>query len=185
MNPSHIKKAKGNLFCGQFEPSQINRWMIESNIKRKNPALYKLLLSVLLLTSAQVANAQQLPGQKIVSFIHPKDNLKKSIVPPSIAIQNVEAVNKPVVSIEQQNITIRGMVSIANHEYPMYVLDGKVVEGLVLETLDVKRIKKIDILKDAATVVLYGSQAANGVLFIQTDFSNRERKRFLKQLAEN
>ncbi len=35
----HIEKMNGNMFCGQFEEGQLNRWMEKTNLERNNPRL--------------------------------------------------------------------------------------------------------------------------------------------------
>jgi hypothetical protein len=50
---------KGNMFCGQFEEGQLNRWMEKTNIETRNPSLYKYLLSFLLLTAGGDLMAQE------------------------------------------------------------------------------------------------------------------------------
>jgi hypothetical protein len=53
-----IESAKGNSFCGQFDTTQLNRWMEDTNIRTTNPALHKWLLGMLLLAASQQLSAQ-------------------------------------------------------------------------------------------------------------------------------
>ena len=55
----HIEKMKGNIFCGQFEEGQLNRWMEKTDIKSSNPSLYKFFISFMLLTAGQSVVAQE------------------------------------------------------------------------------------------------------------------------------
>jgi TonB-linked SusC/RagA family outer membrane protein len=61
-------------------------------------------------------------------------------------------------------VTIRGLGTIGNSQ-PLYIIDG--VEGDI-KTLNASDIESIDVLKDAASAAIYGSQAANGVVLITT-----------------
>lgn len=75
-------------------------------------------------------------------------------------------------------IQLRGSNSVANtnltSQYgyisnpPLLILDGFEVSMQKLFDLDMNRIKKVTILKDAAATSIYGSRAANGVLVVET-----------------
>lgn len=61
-------------------------------------------------------------------------------------------------------VTIRGLGTIGNSG-PLYIIDG--VEGDIT-TLNASDIQSIDVLKDAASAAIYGSQSANGVILVTT-----------------
>ncbi|MCW0484472.1 TonB-dependent receptor [Gaoshiqia sediminis] len=61
-------------------------------------------------------------------------------------------------------VTVRGLGTIGNSQ-PLYIIDG--VEGDIT-TLNLSDIESIDVLKDAASAAIYGSQAANGVILVTT-----------------
>ena len=61
-------------------------------------------------------------------------------------------------------VTIRGLGTIGNAG-PLYIIDG--VQGDI-STLNASDIQSIDVLKDAASAAIYGSQAANGVVLVTT-----------------
>jgi len=61
-------------------------------------------------------------------------------------------------------VTIRGLGTTGNSG-PLYIIDG--IEGDIT-TLNASDIQSIDVLKDAASAAIYGSQAANGVVLITT-----------------
>jgi TonB-linked SusC/RagA family outer membrane protein len=75
-------------------------------------------------------------------------------------------------------IQVRGANSIANTDLtsqygyvsnpPLFILDGFEVPLQTIYDLDMNRISKLTILKDAAATAIYGSKAANGVLVIET-----------------
>ncbi|MDH7459954.1 SusC/RagA family TonB-linked outer membrane protein [Chitinophagaceae bacterium 26-R-25] len=51
---------------------------------------------------------------------------------------------------------------------PLFILDGFEVNLQRINDLDMNRVAKIDILKDAAATAIYGSRAANGVIVVET-----------------
>ncbi len=66
---------------------------------------------------------------------------------------------------EGMKVTIRGLGTIGNAG-PLYVVDG--VQTGDISYLNNSDIESIDVLKDAASAAIYGSQAANGVVLITT-----------------
>ncbi len=85
----------------------------------------------------------------------------------SVAGLNVGAVDAagedPTISIRGQNSLSSG--SAANQ--PLIVVDGIIYRGNLVD-LNKSDIESVDILKDASSAAIYGSQAANGVLLITT-----------------
>jgi TonB-dependent starch-binding outer membrane protein SusC len=63
------------------------------------------------------------------------------------------------------NIIIRGKGTIGNF-WPLVIVDG--VQGVDLNSINPADIESIDVLKDAASAAIYGSQAANGVILVTT-----------------
>lgn len=51
---------------------------------------------------------------------------------------------------------------------PLFILDGFEVPLQRINDLDMNRIARVDILKDAAATAIYGSRAANGIIVIET-----------------
>jgi TonB-linked SusC/RagA family outer membrane protein len=62
-------------------------------------------------------------------------------------------------------VNIRGIGTIGNSQ-PLYVVDGVQVKDI--NYLNPSDIESIDVLKDAASSAIYGSQAANGVILVTT-----------------
>lgn len=85
----------------------------------------------------------------------------------SVAGLNVGAVDaageNPSLSVRGQNTLSSG----AGANAPLIVVDGIIYRGSVVD-LNTADIQSIDILKDASSTAIYGSQAANGVLLITT-----------------
>lgn len=66
---------------------------------------------------------------------------------------------------EAMKVNIRGLGTIGNSG-PLYVVDGVLTGDITY--LNSSDIESIDILKDAASAAIYGSQAANGVILVTT-----------------
>ena len=85
---------------------------------------------------------------------------------PNIAIRGQTALDMPLfgesADISRQNLT-------GNNSLPIFILDGFEVKVERIYDLDLNRVHKFTILKDAAATALYGSRAANGVIVIETN----------------
>lgn len=67
---------------------------------------------------------------------------------------------------EGSTVRVRGTTTIGNSD-PLYVVDGVVINGGI-DYLSQADIETIDVLKDAASAAIYGTQGANGVILITT-----------------
>ncbi len=66
------------------------------------------------------------------------------------------------------NIRIRGIGSINTDAQPLVVVDGVQGDANALKTMNPSDIESIQVLKDASAAAIYGAQASNGVILIQT-----------------
>lgn len=64
------------------------------------------------------------------------------------------------------DILIRGNRSINGSNSPLFIIDG--VQGASVSDLNASDIESINVLKDASSTAIYGSQGANGVIIITT-----------------
>ncbi len=64
-------------------------------------------------------------------------------------------------------VSIRGITSI-NYTSPLYVVDGVPVVVGGIDYLNQSDIESIEVLKDAASAAIYGTQAAGGVILVTT-----------------
>nr|WP_217605841.1 TonB-dependent receptor [Chitinophaga sp. GbtcB8] len=71
------------------------------------------------------------------------------------------------------NVIIRGKGTVGNFS-PLYIVDG--VQTGDISYLNPADIESIDILKDAASAAIYGSQAANGVILVTTRSGKNNQK---------
>lgn len=68
---------------------------------------------------------------------------------------------------QEPNIQIRGQSSLSGELAPLIVVDGVIFRGNIID-INPNDIESIDILKDASSAAIYGSQASNGVVLITT-----------------
>jgi TonB-dependent starch-binding outer membrane protein SusC len=71
------------------------------------------------------------------------------------------------------NVVIRGKGTVGNFG-PLYIVDGLQTNDITY--LNPADIESIDILKDAASAAIYGSQAANGVILVTTRSGKTNQK---------
>jgi len=67
----------------------------------------------------------------------------------------------------RSTVRIRGISSFQNND-PLYVIDGTPVQESYLNFLNPDDITSIQVLKDASSAAIYGAQAGNGVVIIET-----------------
>lgn len=67
-------------------------------------------------------------------------------------------------------IKVRGTATITAGSNPLYVVDGAILEsaGQATEIINMEDIESIQVLKDAASVSIFGSRGNNGVVIITT-----------------
>lgn len=92
----------------------------------------------------------------------------------NIQATNAEAGGAPT-------ITIRGVGSITADSGPAVVVDGIVVDSDFLSNLDMNDIASFEVLKDAASAAIYGSEGSNGVIMVTTKSGREGRTRFSYQ----
>ena len=75
-------------------------------------------------------------------------------------------------------ITIRGFGSITADSGPAVVVDGVIVDASFLGNLDMNDIESFEVLKDAASAAIYGSEGSNGVIMITTKTGKEGKTKF-------
>lgn len=68
---------------------------------------------------------------------------------------------------DASKVRIRGTSSLTAGTDPIYVVDGVIIGGGI-DFLNQSDIESIDVLKDAASAAIYGTQASNGVILVTT-----------------
>ena len=71
------------------------------------------------------------------------------------------------VEVSSDKLNLRGDY-IDNPNLPLFILDGFEVSLQHIYDLDLNRVERLTLLKDAAATAIYGSRAANGVVVIET-----------------
>ncbi len=93
----------------------------------------------------------------------------------TVAGLNVGAVDQ---AGENPSLSIRGQNSLSSGgsaNAPLIVVDGTIFRGNLVD-LNTADIESVDILKDASSAAIYGSQASNGVMLITTKKGRTESK---------
>jgi len=96
-------------------------------------------------------------------------------------VGQVSGVNIQATSAEAgaaPTITIRGFGSINANTGPAVVVDGIVVDSDFLGNLDMNDIESFEVLKDAASAAIYGSEGSNGVILITTKSGQAGKTKF-------
>jgi TonB-linked SusC/RagA family outer membrane protein len=75
-------------------------------------------------------------------------------------------------------ITIRGFGSITADSGPAVVVDGVIVDSSFLGNLDMNDVESFEVLKDAASAAIYGSEGSNGVILITTKTGKAGKTKF-------
>ena len=96
-------------------------------------------------------------------------------------IGQVSGVNIQATSAEPgaaPTITIRGFGSVNASSGPAVVIDGIVVDPEFLGNLDMNTVESFEVLKDAASAAIYGSEGSNGVIMITTKSGSAGKTKF-------
>jgi TonB-linked SusC/RagA family outer membrane protein len=72
------------------------------------------------------------------------------------------------------DVSIRGITTVNNNS-PLYVIDGVQTRNSPSTLLNANDVESIQILKDAASASIYGTQASNGVVIITTKKAGRNQ----------
>ena len=75
-------------------------------------------------------------------------------------------------------ITVRGFGSITADSGPAVVVDGVIVDSSFLGNLDMNDVESFEVLKDAASAAIYGSEGSNGVIIITTKTGKEGKTKF-------
>ena len=66
------------------------------------------------------------------------------------------------------NIRIHGVGSLGSSSAPLYIVDGVAISSGGMLSINPNDIESVSVLKDASATSIYGSRAANGVVYITT-----------------
>lgn len=79
--------------------------------------------------------------------------------------------NKPGSDVSMR---LRGVNSINASNTPLLILDGSPVDVAIFTSINPSDIESMTVLKDASSAAIYGSRAANGVIYITTKKGKEE-----------
>ena len=82
-------------------------------------------------------------------------------------------------------MNIHGHGSIGASSTPLYVIDGIPSSARAIMAMNPNDIKNISVLKDASATSIYGSRAANGVIYVTTKEMVLSTKRRTSHSAHN
>ncbi|MGM9747206.1 MAG: SusC/RagA family TonB-linked outer membrane protein [Candidatus Cryptobacteroides sp.] len=103
----------------------------------------------------------------------PSANIGDALQGKVAGLQVFSTSGEPSKSVAMQ---IRGTTSLNLSTAPLYILDGVPVSSSIFSSISPLDIENISILKDASSTAIYGSRAANGVIFITTKKGKKGEK---------
>lgn len=74
------------------------------------------------------------------------------------------------------SVRLHGIGSLGASNTPLYVVDGMPIASSTMLTLNSNDFESVTVLKDASATSIYGSRAANGVIYITTKSGKRNTK---------
>ena len=124
-------------------------------------------LSLSTSTPAQTGNAPVFNAW-FLSYINPVNYYDKSL-----ALQNsIGGLSKSFDEMavtgyaEKKELRIRGTNPVNGNNEPLYIVNGNEMSPVEFSKINANAIKKMDVLKDAATTAMYGARGTNGVILI-------------------
>ena len=163
---AYVEKANGNLFCGNFEANQLGRWIEGTHLQTTHPKIYKIMLSLMLLSGGQNLQGQCVKKVDIEKVKNsPTISLEKAL---KGKVGNHITTCNPIKD-SSVRITLRGGVSsLSSNNKPLLFIDGNKVKMDSLNNINPNEIESVNVLKDAAASALYGSEGVNGVILVTT-----------------
>lgn len=159
-----ISKTGKNDYSFQLQPEtiSIDEVVITGIVERKKESFTGATSSFTGTELLKVGNTNVLQSLKTLdpSFIM-VDNVQFGSDPNRLA--NIEVRGRSSFSAEELKNTFE-----TNPNLPLFILDGFESDLRTITDLNIHRIARITLLKDAASTALYGSRAANGVVVVET-----------------
>ncbi len=100
-----------------------------------------------------------------VTMNRPSANVGDALQGQVSGLQIYSSTGEPSASVSMR---LRGVNTINADSSPLFVLDGTPVSAAVFSALNSNDIENIVVMKDASSTAIYGSRAANGVIYITT-----------------
>ena len=125
-------------------------------------------------------------GKKIGSVIGSVDQVKSEKIENRPSTNVVDALQGQVAGLQimtgngeltsTSSIRIHGLGSMGADTSPLILLDGAPIQASTLQTINQNDIASVNVLKDASATSIYGSRAANGVIYVQTKTGRRNQE---------
>ena len=113
--------------------------------------------------SSVVGSASTVKNEVLMN--RPSANVGDALQGQVAGLQIFSSTGEPMSNVSMR---LRGVNSINAGSTPLFVLDGSPVSASVFNSLNSNDIESIVVMKDASSTAIYGSRAANGVLYITT-----------------
>lgn len=104
-----------------------------------------------------------------VSSVDGEDLMREPVVNPTQALQGKAAGVQIIASDapgQASTVIVRGLGTVQGGRNPLYVVDGVLTNNI--NNINTSDIKTMNVLKDAASLAIYGNRGANGVIIITT-----------------
>ena len=142
----------------------VNTGMIRIGMKKGDRSMDE----VVVIGYGQTVKKRDLTGA--ISVVKAADIVRSPTNDPIAAIEGMVPGADITVTSGKVNaadsIHIRGTRSVGSSSIPLYIIDG--VQGGNINNLNPNDIESIEVLKDASSTAIYGSQGANGVIIVTT-----------------
>lgn len=125
--------------------------------------------------SSVVGSASTVKSQVVMN--RPSANVGDALQGQVSGLQIFSSSGEPM---EGVSMRLRGVNSINASSTPLFVLDGTPVSSDVFNSLNSNDIESLVVMKDASSTAIYGSRAANGVVYITTKRGDRGEKPVVK-----
>ena len=112
-----------------------------------------------------------------VTMNRPSANVGDALQGQVSGLQIFSSSGEPMSNVSMR---LRGVNSINASNTPLFVLDGSPVSADVFNALNSNDIESMVVMKDASSTAIYGSRAANGVIYITTKKGSRGEKPVVK-----
>ncbi len=120
-----------------------------------------------LVGSVKVVNSETLKNAPSSSAL---DNLQGQVAGLAVLTSSGVAGDNAV------SMTLHGVGSLGASSTPLYILDGIPTTARAIMAMNPNDIESISVLKDASATSIYGSRAANGVIYVTTKAGNFNEK---------
>lgn len=129
--------------------------------------------------SSVVGSASSVSGSKLAD--RPAANAADALQGMVAGMQVLSSTGEPMSTVSMR---IRGVNSINSSNTPLFILDGTPVSSDVFLSLSANDIESTVVLKDASSTAIYGSRAANGVVYITTKKGARAERATVQLRAQ-